>query len=352
MSAHEFYNDLNVFPDPAVVFDGRGRVLALNDLAFEFFGKDTLSLDDCLLSDFVGTKMAARWMETSVEKDPEKRRTVVSAQKVDGSVTYAEASVSRLQSLSDLRFISFLKELPHFESERTLREELSTKVNTYYETLVHFHRVIPNDILIPASQLDHDCRQFQSKIEAALDETGKDYCQFAVSSATRIRKQVLDLQEYFELMKERSVYKESLTVSDIFESSTLALQEKIKEKNAVVELRTDKDTVVVGNRSLLSKALENLIDNALKFCNDKPSIVVTATRSNSDLSISVEDNGIGIEQRHFDRIFVLFQRLHLIEEYEGTGTGLAVVKKIAELHNADVEVASKVGAGSRFTLVF
>jgi len=107
---------------------------------------------------------------------------------------------------------------------------------------------------------------------------------------------------------------------------------------------------VKGDATQLGQIFQNLIENALKFHGDRtPQIRISARELPDAWEFSVRDNGIGIEPQFFERIFVIFQRLHTRSEYPGTGLGLAICKRIAERHGGSISVESKPGEGSTFS---
>ena len=132
-------------------------------------------------------------------------------------------------------------------------------------------------------------------------------------------------------------------------AGTLAsLRAAIDESHATVT--ADPLPAVVADAGQLAQLLTNLIGNALKFRGaDPPRAHVGAERSGRLWTISVLDNGIGIAPEYFERIFVIFQRLHSREEYAGTGVGLAICKKIVERHGGRIWVESTPGHGARFS---
>ena len=127
------------------------------------------------------------------------------------------------------------------------------------------------------------------------------------------------------------------------------LQPVIKEKNAVIS--ADHLPGIYADGIQITQLFQNLIGNALKFQKPgvTPEISIAAQKNDGMWTFSVTDNGIGIDPRYTDRIFKIFQRLHAKGEYEGTGIGLAICKRIVERHGGEISVRSEPGAGSTFS---
>jgi light-regulated signal transduction histidine kinase (bacteriophytochrome) len=144
-------------------------------------------------------------------------------------------------------------------------------------------------------------------------------------------------------------------LSDVCQRVLAALADRIAATGARVECRSELPTVH-GDASLLDSLLENLIGNAIKYRREDvaPVVVLSAERGEDEWTVTVSDNGIGIDPKYADRIFAVFQRLHLRDQYGGTGIGLALCRKIVEFHGGRIwldPVQSEAGGATfRFTL--
>jgi PAS domain S-box-containing protein len=185
-------------------------------------------------------------------------------------------------------------------------------------------------------------KQYENK----LDSEGREYIEYAVEGAERMQRLIHDLLTYSRVGTRGTAFRPS-SAREALDAALYNLRLSIEESGAVVTC--DSLPVIAADRTQMTQVFQNLIGNALKFRSERtPAIAVSAMRENDSWVFRIEDNGIGIEPQYFDRIFIIFQRLHSREQYDGTGIGLAVVKKIIERHSGRIWVESTCGKGSTF----
>ena len=187
----------------------------------------------------------------------------------------------------------------------------------------------------------------EKKYHDKLDVKGLEYIKFAVEGAKNMRQIILDLLHFSRIADNDANY-ENIELSEIISDVCLLQSKLITDKKA--EITFDKLPVVFSIRHYLLQLLQNLIGNALKYgkTNVPVQIKITSKNYKTYYEIAISDNGIGIEQEYFDKIFVLFQRLHRKDEYQGNGMGLAITKKIMDKLNGKIWVTSEMGVGSTF----
>lgn len=213
--------------------------------------------------------------------------------------------------------------------------------------LEQFAYIASHDLQEPLRMITSFLTQLEKKYKDKLDEKAKQYIYFAVDGATRMRKIILDLLEYSRVDKHN--YKiEPVSLEDLLQEIKILNQNTIEEKKA--EIHSKNLPTIFCSRTSILQVLQNLIGNALKYQekNTIPLIEVSANETETFWEIIVSDNGIGIDSEFFEKIFVLFQRLHSREDYSGSGIGLAICKKIIENHQGKLWVESDPGKGSRF----
>jgi len=236
------------------------------------------------------------------------------------------------------------------DRERRLGEEAiqatTAMLRQSNRDLAQFASVASHDLKEPlrmvASFTELLARKYRGKLDADADE----YIGFAVDGAKRMQVLVDDLLQYSRITSqgrppERSAAGEALALA------ILNLQGAIRESSAVIT--HDPLPLVDADASQLAMLFQNLLGNAIKFRGPAPPrIHITATREEQVWHFTVTDDGIGIDPRHHQRIFEIFQRLHTRAEYPGTGIGLALCKRIVERHGGRIWVGSEPGQGTIF----
>ncbi|MFT4563434.1 MAG: signal transduction histidine kinase [Gammaproteobacteria bacterium] len=188
---------------------------------------------------------------------------------------------------------------------------------------------------------------------------GLDYLERMRSSASRMQKLIEDLLSYSRVVSDGKAFASS-DLNRILAHVLDDLEMRVQREGGKVTV--SELPVIEGDHTQMRQLLQNLIGNALKFHPDNRAPIVNINAEVLDaadasgemskrIAISVEDNGIGFEEQYADKIFAPFQRLHGRGEYEGTGIGLAVCKKIVERHNGEISVHSELGVGTTFRVV-
>lgn len=215
------------------------------------------------------------------------------------------------------------------------------------EELEQFAYIASHDLQEPLRMVTGFLTQLQKKYELQLDETGRKYIHFAVDGAVRMRKIIQDLLEYSRVGRQKYQYEKIDTnlllkdVAGVYSNSIIEKKMEICWKNL---------PEITAAKIPIQQLFQNLIGNAVKYQQPGiiPKINISGTEKEDHWHFEVSDNGIGIEAEYFDKIFVIFQRLHHKDEYTGTGIGLAICKKIVDNHKGKIWVASTPGKGSSF----
>ncbi len=253
-----------------------------------------------------------------------------------------------------IRVIGATRDITERKESEALLLELNNRLKQRADELTasnveleRFAYIASHDMQEPLRMITSFLQLFKKKYEDQIDETAEQYIHFAVDGAERMKKLIMDLLEYSRVGSNKDDY--------AFIESNALLQEvvnvfysRIEEMKATVIIETLPD--VRGNRTQLFQLFQNLIGNALKYhSGDSPEIRISGSEEGTQFVFNVKDNGIGIKPVFFEKIFVLFQRLHHKNEYSGTGIGLAICKKIVEKHGGKIWVASEPGKGSCFS---
>lgn len=216
--------------------------------------------------------------------------------------------------------------------------------------LEQFAYVASHDLQEPLRMVASFNQLLARRYQGKLDKDADEFIAFSVEGVTRMRRLINDLLAYSRVGTRGAEFG-PVSMQKAFEVAMSNLQVTIDEAHATVSASALPE--VTGDEGQLVQLWQNLISNAVKFRGERPpAVVIDVTAGEDAFTFSVRDNGVGIEAQYFDRIFIIFQRLHPRESYPGTGIGLALCKKIVERHGGRIWVQSQPGEGTTvwFTL--
>jgi PAS domain S-box-containing protein len=245
-------------------------------------------------------------------------------------------------------------------SDITERREAEEKLNWLYRDLEarayelasvnndleKFVYVATHDLQEPLRLIGSFVQLLKSKYDKQLDDQAKEYIDYAVEGAKRMKKLILDLLEYsrFSSRGQQALTDMNNLLNEVVTNATELLRE-VKGKIIVGDL-----PVIYADTVLIRQLFENLISNSIKYRSESAPLMieVSCEEDEQQFVFIVKDNGIGIDPGYSEKIFNLFQRLHHTGTYEGTGVGLAICQKIVGIHRGKIWVHSEKGQGSRF----
>jgi chemotaxis family two-component system sensor kinase Cph1 len=234
-------------------------------------------------------------------------------------------------------------------AEQALEESVQAHKQSN-EDLQRFANIVSHDLREPLRMVSSFVALLSRKYGDKLDDKAGQYIKFAVDGTQRMQDLLEGLLEFSRVQTHGEPFSD-LDLTDAVEAAVKNLTILVEDTGA--EITIEPLATVKGDKAQLMQVFQNLIANAIRFCKEAPPVVhISATQEENSLSIAVTDQGIGIEPKNFERVFQIFQRLHARQEYEGTGVGLAVCKRIMERHNGTISVQSEAGQGSTFTLKF
>ena len=233
--------------------------------------------------------------------------------------------------------------LTRAERETTLRET-QRKLAQSNEELEQFAYAASHDLQEPLRTVSSYLTLLERRYGEELDGDAIEFIEFAVDGADRMRDMIQALLAYSRVDTRGQAF-EAVELTTVFDRVTRNLDVKITEEAATVSTPTAEQTVL-GDINQLVQLFQNLLDNALKYNTGRPHVEVTATRDDETVRVDITDDGIGIDPEQTEAIFEVFQRLHTREEFDGTGIGLSICRKIVERHDGEISVESEPGEGT------
>jgi PAS domain S-box-containing protein len=230
-------------------------------------------------------------------------------------------------------------------------EDRTMQLTEINQELEAFTYSVSHDLRAPLRILQGFAQALEEDYGAHFDDLAHTYIQSISDSAVQMDTLINDLLSYSRLSRTQ-IELQLIDLNAVVDSALRQLHREIEERQAIVQIQSPLPSVI-ANRPILIQVVTNLISNALKFVElpNQPVIIIAAQVEENSVRLTIEDNGIGIAPEYQDRIFGVFERLHGIETFPGTGIGLAIVRKGIERMGGQVGVESQLGHGSRFWIV-
>ncbi|MCK4307438.1 GHKL domain-containing protein, partial [candidate division WOR-3 bacterium] len=225
--------------------------------------------------------------------------------------------------------------------ERTAQLQIANK------ELETFSYSVSHDLRAPLRAIDGFSKMIKEDYSNILDKQGQHYIQRIRSAAQNMGRLIDDLLSLSRIGRQ-SINKMSVNIETIAQEAYQFLHEEWKDRK--VDFIVHQCPSVSADPNLMRITLVNLLSNALKFTRKQTTtkIEVGCKKNDNQIVFFVKDNGVGFEMKYADKLFAPFQRLHRAEEYEGTGIGLATVRRIIRRHGGQIWVESKIGSGTTF----
>jgi PAS domain S-box-containing protein len=337
------------------VTDGQGRFLEVNEAYCRMIGYSRSELLRMRIHDIEATE-AFETTEQHIQQiiQTGSDRFETRHRHKDGTVIEVEASATHMTEDGG-RFVVFLRDVTQrkLEAERLARTLADLQQSN--RELEQFAYVASHDLQEPLRKIDAFAERLRTKCGPQLTADGLDYLMRVQSASARMGRLITDLLAYSRITTRAKPW-ESVDLNRVAGEVVADLEVRIQQAGARVTVGPL--PTLDADATQMRQFLQNLIGNALKFRkpDTAPEIEVSSRPCDGETppgrcEITVKDNGIGFDEKYAERIFEIFQRLHARDEYEGSGIGLAVCRKIVQRHGGSIAARGASGAGATFTAV-
>lgn len=347
---HRKYLDLfNSAPIGYITLNREGIIIEVNDTVVELMGFAKSYLTMNVFSLFITSnfknefyRILKKTIETGKRQTSELKLT-----KKDGTTFYALTEF--IFSQADRQFKVTITDITRRKKLEEQMKELIEELKRSNDELQQFTYITSHDLQEPLRSIASFAQLLEKRYKGKLDPDADEYIDFMVDGAVRMKEMIQGLLDYSLVGTEGGKFRQ-VNVETALDNALSNLYVAIKENNA--EITHDELPIVTADENQLIQLFQNLIGNAIKFKKHEvlPKIRISARKDpqKNEYVFSVSDNGIGMETQYTDKIFEVFKRLHTIDEYRGTGIGLAIAKRIVERHGGRIWVESELGKGSTF----
>ena len=364
-SENKFRGLLEAAPDAFVIVNTEGRIEIVNAQAEEVFGYSRYELHGKPIEVLVPESLrdSHREHRRSYQANPWKRPLGIGhhlvGRRKDGSEFPVEIGLSPLETENGILMISVVRDITERKQAEEKLARFAQRLERSNRELEDFAYVASHDLQEPLRKIQAFGGRLKARCAAALDDQGRDYLERMQNAADRMQTLINELLTLSRVTTKVQPFG-PVNLADIFREVVSDLQARIEQVGGCVEM--ENLPTIEADRLQMRQLFQNLISNALKFHRAEPVVVkihgqilgpqerrvVGRPQIDGLCQITVQDNGIGFDEKYLDRIFNPFQRLHGRGEYEGTGMGLAICRKIVECHRGLITATSMPGSGATF----
>jgi PAS domain S-box-containing protein len=343
---------LEAAPDAMVVVDEGGLIALVNVQAERWFGYSRDELLGQKVTSIVPDGFAERLLADEGRPAAEALGQQIdtgielAGRRRDGSEFPIELMLSPLESAEGILITAAIRDITRRKKAEIDLLQKVEELNRSNEELAQFAYIASHDLQEPLRMVASYTQLLSKRYKGRLDAEADEFIAFAVDGARRMQQLIQDLLKYSRVNtvpRTATAIPSETAVQRALEN----LRHVIDESGAVVT--HEPLPIVLADPVQLVQLFQNLIGNAIKYQNPGiPKVRMSAARTGQEWTFSIQDNGVGIDSAHFERIFGMFQRLNKREEGSGSGIGLAICKKIVERHGGMISVESQIGLGSIF----
>ncbi|BAE52340.1 Signal transduction histidine kinase [Paramagnetospirillum magneticum AMB-1] len=271
-----------------------------------------------------------------------------------GELYWEQATIQPIQNIEGVitNYLAVKSDITEQKKAAAKLAELVEELRRSNEELEQFAYVASHDLRQPLRMISAYLALLEKKLSASFDQDARDFFGFAIDGARRLDRMIVDLLEYSRIGRITAPM-EPVSLGEVVSNALRYLEVAVAESGSEVVVPDGLPTIS-GDGGELVRLFQNLIANAIKYMPEgrQPRIEVLCRAQGAEWVVGVKDNGIGIPPDDLKRVFGIFQRLVAREQFEGTGIGLAVCRKIAEHHGGRIWVESEMGVGSTFLVAF
>ncbi len=343
----------NSAPNALIMVNDEGNIELVNQMLCDMFGYNMDELVGQNLEILIPSKLRLshkKYREGYIKK-PEKRamaeRNNLYALSKDGLKFSVEIALNPIKLGQSSKVIASVIDVTERNRQTKELQDFTYQLEKSNESLEQFAHIASHDLQEPLRMVSSYTQLLADRYHDKLDADANEFINYAVDGAKRMQALIQDLLKFSSLTN-KSEKNEQVDANELYGNTLRNLAMVINESEAIIT--KDNLPLVYGDRSQLGQVFQNLIGNAVKYHNpgNINRIHVSAEHINDAWRFCISDCGIGIEPEYYEKIFIIFKRLHVKSKYSGTGVGLALCKRIIDSHGGEIWVESEYGQGSRF----